>query len=493
MTSPDRRQRQEFERDEEGEIRILHDDEQTARESDWRTRMPFVIVLRNCQNGQLPTPEKFPAEVTQEVGNPTEHWVQRILREGKALVLIDGIDEVSQLNHSTLYSSIQALLAAYPDNYYILTTRPDAVRGVRFEDLGFVAAEVEPLADSERKDFIAHWFAAVAKKLNLNSDETTKALDEAKALNAQLATTPWLTPLVTNPLFCAMTCALYRARRGFLPNGLRQMCETLCEMMVDRRDRDRSIDLSKFPLPYPQLSYEQKKLILRRLAYYFVLNGHSTLALPDAIEQVGKALAGMTDRSEREAKSTIETLIARSGLLRFATPALEERPATVEFAHNTFKEFLAGEQLADEANVQFLVNHLNEESWRRVGLFAIAAGSKKFQNDVLRLFLTTIPDPLPKERKLKDTSDEAVANTARGKAIYAIHCRPLVNQCDDDVKLRLNNLSSQLLPPRNLTDASWVAAAGQLHQTAAGLFGRTIDFVKGTPNDTPDLEHRPRR
>ncbi len=35
--------------------------------------------------------------------------------------------------------------------------------------------------------------------------------------------------------------------------------------------------------------------------------------------------------------------------------------------------------------------------------------------------------------------------------------------------------------------------AGQLHQTAAGLFGRTIDFVKGTPNDTPDLEHRPRR
>ncbi len=34
---------------------------------------------------------------------------------------------------------------------------------------------------------------------------------------------------------------------------------------------------------------------------------------------------------------------------------------------------------------------------------------------------------------------------------------------------------------------------GQLHQTAAGLFGRTIDFVKGTPNDTPDLEHRPRR
>ncbi len=35
--------------------------------------------------------------------------------------------------------------------------------------------------------------------------------------------------------------------------------------------------------------------------------------------------------------------------------------------------------------------------------------------------------------------------------------------------------------------------SGQLHQTAAGLFGRTIDFVKGTPNDTPDLEHRPRR
>ena len=460
MTSPEHRSRPVFERDPSGDIRLLHDDEQAAREADWRSRMPFVIVLRNCLDGKLPSPEKFPAEVAQEAGNPPEQWVQRILRDGKALILIDGIDEVSQLHHAILYKSIQALIEAFPNNYFILTTRPDAVRGVQFENLQFAGAEVEPLTDTDRRDFITHWFKAVAKKQNLNDTETTKALDEAKALETDLATTPWLTPLVSNPLFCEMTCALYRARRGFLPNGLRQMCETLCEVTIHRRDLERHLDLSRFPEPYPRLSYEQKKLILRRLGYYFVLNGYSAIPWPDAEEQVGKALAGMPDRQASEATPVLETMITRSGLLRYATPEIVNRPATIEFTHNTFKEFLAGEQLADEGNVKFLIDHLHQETWRRVGLFAVAAGSKKFQNDVLRTFLNKIPDPLPRVRKLKDPSDEAVANTPRGKAVYAIRCRPLANQCDDDVKERLNKLTSQLLPPRNPTDATWLAAAG---------------------------------
>src|SRR5262249_24633687 len=151
------------------------------------------------------------------------------------------------------------LCVAFPKNYFVLTTRPDAVSGVRFEDLGFVPSEIEPLEEGDRALFIRHWFQAVAQKLKLSSRQTDDLRAEAEDLTRQIAGTPWLAQLATTPLNCAMTCALYRAQSGSLPQGLRAMCETLCEMMVDRRDRERKLTLANFSASYATLDYLQKK------------------------------------------------------------------------------------------------------------------------------------------------------------------------------------------------------------------------------------------
>jgi hypothetical protein len=238
------------------------------------------------------------------------------------------------------------------------------------------------------------------------------------------------------------------------------MCETLCQMMVDRRDRERKLPFEAFPASYAGLDYRQKKLILRRLAYHFVLGGRSAVPVPDAIEQVGKTLAGMLQRSPQEADEVFGLLLVRSGMLRLAAPASEDRPATVQFIHNTFKEFLAGEQLADEANADFLVKQLSDETWRRVGLFAISAGEAKYQNDVLRALLADIPVPLPKEKKRKGMTDVQVANTPRGRAIFAYRCGAMGNEWQADIKERLRRLTGELLPPRTVSEAEWLASAG---------------------------------
>ncbi len=468
-TTPDRRGWPEYESTPDGEIRILHDTEQEMVAADWRLRMPFVIVLRNCPNGKLPPPEELPGQIATEIGQPPPQWVQKLLKNGHSLVLVDGIDEVPTFNHRELFGSLKRLCDAYPNNYFVLTTRPDAVANVRFEDLGFVPAEIEPLADEERRLFVEHWFQAVAAKQQLSASQVLELQKEAKALNHLLGHTPWLAQLTTTPLYCAMTCALYRYRHGSLPQGLRAMCETLCAMMVDRRDRERKLPLERFPSVYTQLSYEQKKLILRRLAYYFVLAQKFAMPVEDAIEQVAKALAGMPQRSADEAKRLFEVLAVRSGLLRYATPPTADRPATVQFIHNTFKEFLAGEHLADEANPDFLVNQLADETWRRVGQFAVAAGTSKYQNDVLRTLLASIPDPLPRERRRKAMTDAQLANTHRGRAVFAFQCGMVANQCAQDVKQRLDRLIGELLPPKSLSEAQWLASAGNVvveHLTA---------------------------
>ncbi|HEV3437906.1 MAG TPA: NACHT domain-containing protein, partial [Gemmata sp.] len=349
-TSQERRSIPEYERTKDGDFRLLHPEEQIVLAAEWRRKMPFVITLRNCPDGKLPSPEQFPTQIGNEIGNPTPQWVQRLLHAGHGLILIDGIDEVSKQNHRELFGSIKRLCEAFPKNYFVLTTRPHAITGVRFEDLSFIATEVEPLEDNDRDLFIQHWFLAIASKLSLSAAKTQDLQQDAINLTKFISQTPWLAQLATTPLYCAMTCALFRHRRGTLPQGLRAMCETLCEMTVDRRDRERNLPLNTFPAEFGKLTYEQKKLLLRRLACHFVLAEKSTIQFPDAVEQVKKTLAGMLQRSERDAQAIFDGLLVRSGMLRLASEAKEDKPAIVEFVHNTFKEFLAGEQLADEAN-----------------------------------------------------------------------------------------------------------------------------------------------
>jgi hypothetical protein len=166
-TSRERRIIPEFERAVDGDIWLLMPEEQEAIAADWRRRMPFVITLRNCPEGKLPPPEQFPAQIGNEVGNPTAQWVERLLQRGQALILIDGIDEVPRFSHRDLYNSIHRLCEAFPRNYFVLTTRPDAVSDVRFEDLNFVPSEIEPLEERDRELFVRHWFQAIARKLKL--------------------------------------------------------------------------------------------------------------------------------------------------------------------------------------------------------------------------------------------------------------------------------------------------------------------------------------
>ncbi|VTR93433.1 Uncharacterized protein OS=Candidatus Entotheonella sp. TSY1 GN=ETSY1_16225 PE=4 SV=1: NACHT: LRR_4 [Gemmata massiliana] len=461
MALPDqeRQQHLEYENEPDGP-RIRPEEERAKLESDWRQRMPFIVFLRNCQHGKLPPPKMFPALVAQTLADPPVKWVETILKDGRGLVLLDGVDEIPHASRDDLRNAVESLVNAYPKSYFVLTTRPEAVDPGWLDDLAFREVQVVPMAESARNQFIQQWFEAVARGKN-----SPELREKAEELIRDLGSAPWLTPLVTNPLLCAMTCALYQARRGFLPNGLRQMCEVLCEMMLHRLDLERKIDMSKFRHPYPELQYEHKKAVMRQLAYHFVINEHSALPVPQAQQQVGIALSRMPDRNRSEADAVFDCILERSGMIREAISEDEKtkKPATIEFLHNTFKEFLAGEQIASERNAGMVLKNLDHEAWRRVGVFAFAAGDAMFQNELLTGVFQRLPEKLPKPHagKRKSKPDD-VDKKARELAVFALQCRGQATQCDEGVKERLNNIVVQLVPPQNLTDATWLAAAGNV-------------------------------
>jgi len=63
--------------------------------ADWNRTVPFYVPLRRYVEGDLPTPEQFLDAVGRHIAQEMPPgWVHGLLREGRALVLVDGVDEL---------------------------------------------------------------------------------------------------------------------------------------------------------------------------------------------------------------------------------------------------------------------------------------------------------------------------------------------------------------------------------------------------------------
>ncbi|HEX5718068.1 MAG TPA: NACHT domain-containing protein, partial [Thermoanaerobaculia bacterium] len=303
----------------------------------WRGRVPFLIRLRHCEAGSLPSPDDFPELVAKAAGEPPKDWVKSVLKEGRALLLLDGVDEIPNAHRRGIRRSILDIVEHYRETYFVISTRPRAVEPGWLETLGFREAHINPLSDLDRASFIDRWHEAVADELKERGKTVTGLLELAESLTKQLEDNPEVARLATNPLLCAMICALHRDRRRRLPERQRQLCEDLCHALLHRREREGGLDLTDFPESYRRLDYPQKRAAVQELAHHMVLNEYYSVPMDKAQEQIAKALKQFPGHSAADAREVTESLVERSGILR------EESPGEISFIHNAFKELLAGD------------------------------------------------------------------------------------------------------------------------------------------------------
>ena len=167
-------------------------------------------------------------------------WVYRQLRDGRAIVLVDAIDEVPVAQRASVYAWLGDLIATYPLARFIVTSRPYAASK---DDLPaperFKEVQVLPMNLSAIEEFITHWHGAVAANLQ-DAQEQQDLHETAMQLIAEIRVNPALQQLVTNPLLCAMLCALNRERYQQLPSNRIALYEACSELLIERRDQERS-------------------------------------------------------------------------------------------------------------------------------------------------------------------------------------------------------------------------------------------------------------
>ncbi|MFI7115232.1 NACHT domain-containing protein [Amycolatopsis sp. NPDC049868] len=415
----------------------------------WNGFVPFVIRLRSFANGDLPDPDRFLAHTTPILsGRMPANWPDRVLRTGKAMVLIDGVDEVDAPRRRKVKEWLQELGLAYPNARFVVTSRTAAADRRWLSQEGFSSVLLEPMTAEDIHALMARWHrAAVSVRPDADHDAAQRRL------LSQLNYRPHLRTLASSPLLCAMLCALNLAHRSELPRDRMDLYRKALSMLLHMRDTERGIAVL--------LSEEQKKTLLGHLAWRLTSSGKVELPKNEVLEHIAYRMRWIP-HLDHGADEVLDHLLERSGVLR------EPVNGRVDFVHRTFQEFLAAHEATDGGYVDTLVSQAHRDTWRETVVMA-CGHAKQHQADKL---LTEILDRADAERSY-----------ARRLRLLAAACLETVGNVDPRVIERVEQvIRDHLVPPRSLRETRSLASIGPrlLHYLPETLDGLSEPVAAAT-------------
>ncbi|QEU92712.1 NACHT domain-containing protein [Streptomyces kanamyceticus] len=400
-------------------------------------RVPYVLPLRTLtRHGErLPAPPDFLASVGCPLAGTQPHgWEARVLTAGRALVLIDGIDEIPDAERDRTRAWLSDLIDAFPGNRWLVTSRPSAVRANWLTEEGFTELTLSPMGEAEVTAFIERWHTAATT--GVPEEDAELVAYESQLLEA-VRSKPDLGLLATNPLMCGLICALHRDRRGFLPMGRKDLYTAALSMLLVRRDRERHMAV-------PELREEPQVQLLQRLAYWLIRNGRTEMDRSRAESIIAEALPAVPELAGLGDAGAVYThFLHRSGLLR------EPGPDTVDFVHRTFQDFLGARAAVDAGDFGVLVGHAADDQWEDVIRMAVAQARPRERAEILSDLLTH------GDRHPQDGARKRIHLLAAACLEHAAELAPAVRE---EVERR----TAALIPPRNAEDARALAKVGAM-------------------------------
>lgn len=408
--------------------------------SGWSGKVPVLIQLRRYANGQFPpvaTLMEFCAPMSA-VDAPNG-WMHRQLADGNVVVMIDGVDELPEREREPALRWLEGLLESYPTCNFVVTSRPPALNTNWVDLPEFQVLNLEPMETNAIETFVTQWHSAAQVSISGSlASELPSSIDEmADALKSTIRQSPPLQLLATNPLLCAMICALHMSRKTQLPSDRSELYRIALEMLLERRDEVR-----KMPHDDMGLSRREKEHILAQLAWWMMVNDHADVSMDRAIGRVEEIVSYMPGLVH-SGSDVFAFLLARSGVLR------EPIVGRIDFVHRTFLEYLAAIEALRVDNLELLVRNAARAEWRETCLLAAGiAGSA--QHAVLVGGFIKAGNRARKPDKKAHYYLLAVAGSS-----LSTHQPPSIAK-------DLAKVLSSVVPPQSMAEAEALAGAGDL-------------------------------
>lgn len=345
-------------------------------------RVPVFITLRDFAG------VSHKQELLEFITNQYGEELKSIIQYGKALILLDGLDEIHTQDAARVVNQVRQLSMSFSDNQFIITCR-SAARDYIFEQ--FVEVEIADFDFAQVNTFVRKWF---------NYKDSYKAQLFLQELNEKFS----IKELATNPLLLTLLCLVFEESAKF-PKNRSEVYEEAVDILLKQWDSQRNIERDQI---YKKLSLKRKEDLLSYIAWKTFERGDYFFKRRDVEQYIAEYLSNLTDSEsgettlELDSKALLKSIEAQHSLL------VERTRDIYSFSHLAFHEYFTARSIitnvishkSSREPLKVLVNHVSEPCWREV--FILAVSMLASADDLLLLMKQTIDTILAIDNTLQD-------------------------------------------------------------------------------------------
>ncbi len=331
---------------------------------------------------------------------------KQLLDNGKALILLDGLDEVKKEDDRRVKQDIDQFSRDWLKNRFAITCRI-AAREYQFEK--FTEVEVADFDDGQIKTFVNNWFR--------ERDES-----KAKRLLERLQGNKPVKELAKSPLLLTLLCLVFGERNDFPPKRSELYKEGL-EVLMKKWDAKRNIERETI---YKHLSPQNKEDMLGQIAFNTFVNGEYFFRQEDLQRQIKDYICNLPEASADPDVLRLDSEVVLKAIEHHHGLVVERARNIYSFSHLTFQEYFAAREIERERHFEKLIENITNPRWKEV--FYLTAEMLRRSDDFLRMMKECIDGLLVNDEKLqaflewvkqKTNSVEFSCKTVTVRALYA--------------------------------------------------------------------------
>ncbi|MCP2730589.1 NACHT domain-containing protein [Limnofasciculus baicalensis] len=288
----------------------------------------------------------------QSCGFPQpEELIEKLLKQGKLLILLDGLDEVPSKHLNPVIEQIQKFVEKYKQNRFITSCRTAAYHQ---QFTIFKNVEIADFDDSQIREFIYNWFQSDEDKESGTADIIWQKFQDNSAMKE----------LAKTPLLLTFLCLVYDRSQSF-PSNRSTLYQKALRILLEEWAAEKRIQREEIAAG---LNTDLEEILLSEIAYQGFEADKLFFSRQELIDQITDFIDNNLNAPKHlTGKDILYAIEVQQGIL------VERVRDAYSFSHLTLQEYLTAKYIDDNRLLERMVSqHLTDESWLEV--FLLVAG-----------------------------------------------------------------------------------------------------------------------